>query len=228
MNGRICQRQRWPAGREIPGISHDGAPNPRTGDAVRRTPALLRPAPTMEKDKPFKELRFTRSHQAITFLIAGIVFFCITAALVSLRWWGTGGGSLWWALLPLIGAWVSFRLAARLARHAYLLLSPIGIEIFPFFRPDRYLQLVSWGEIKDAAVSPDQRLLTLSLAGYEDSKIIISLDPVKPAARGLLAKAVSGVMEKCARAAAESHPAAPEGPPEPDGTEQPAGAADSS
>lgn len=58
------------------------------------------------------------------------------------------------------------------------------------------MTLFSWGEIKHAEVSGDEKLLTLTLAGYQDSKVIISLDPMKPKSRPLLAKAISGVMEK--------------------------------
>jgi hypothetical protein len=146
---------------------------------------------------PFKELRFTRSQQAVTFVIAGVVCVSIAGGLLVLYFSKVNGpNSPWWALLPLTAAWASFRLAAHLTRHAFLLLSPIGIEIFPFFRPAQNMTLFSWGEIQHAEVSPDTRLLTLTLAGYTDSKVIISLDPVKPGSRPLLAKAIAGVMEK--------------------------------
>ncbi len=174
----------------------------------------------MEKatNKPFKELRFTRSHQAITFIVAGIVFLCFAGGLFCLWWWRVGGlSSMWWPLLPMTAAWGCFRFAARLARHAYLLLSPIGIEIFPFFRPSQHMQLFSWGEIREARVSPDHRLLSLTMAGSEDASVFITLDPVKPAARELLAKAVSGVMEKRAAASAE---AAPDPEPRPEETDE--------
>ena len=149
-------------------------------------------------DKPFKELRFTRSRQAVTFVIAGVLFLCLTVGLVAVLWWWRVGSlqTLWWPLLPLLAAWACLRFAARMTRHAYLLLSPIGIEIFPFFRPSQNMQLFSWAEIQHAGVSDDHRLLTLTLAGYEDAKVIISLDPVKESARPLLKKAVEGVMEK--------------------------------
>lgn len=148
-------------------------------------------------EKAFKELRFTRSRQAVTFVIAGVVFLCLAGGLLALWSWGVNNPlSLWWALLPLIAAWGCLRLAARLTRHAYLLLSPIGIEIFPFIRPAQNMQLFSWGEIQHAGVSDDGRLLTLTLAGYEDAKVIISLDPIKERTRPLLKKAVEGVMER--------------------------------
>jgi hypothetical protein len=148
-------------------------------------------------EKPFKELRFTRSQQAITFVMAGVVFFSITAGLM-VMWFShvNGPNSPWWAVLPLVASWASFRLAARLTKHAYLLLSPIGIEVFPFFRPAQNMTLFSWAEIQHAEVSDDEKLLTLTLAGYQDSKVIISLAPIKPKSRPFLARAVRGVMKK--------------------------------
>jgi hypothetical protein len=146
-------------------------------------------------EKPFKELRFTRSRQAVTFVIAGIIFLCAAAGVLILGWQRLSAlPSVWWALIPITGAWASFRIAVHLARHAYLLLSPIGIEVFPFFRPAQNMRLFTWGEIQHAEVSGDLRLLTLNLPG--EAKVFISLDPLKPAARPLLAKAIAGVMEK--------------------------------
>jgi hypothetical protein len=145
---------------------------------------------------PFKELRFTRSRQAVTFVIAGVVFLCLAGA-VALWWvqWVDRPGWLWLlALVPLVLSWACLRSAASMTRHAYLLLSPIGVEIFPFFRPTQNMQLVSWTEIEHAEVPPDLRVLILSLTG--GGKIFISLDPVKLSARPLLQRAVSGVMEK--------------------------------
>lgn len=162
-------------------------------------------------DKPFKELRFTRSRQAVTFVTAGMACLGITGGLVILWWQRTDPPSLWWGVPTLLLAWASLRLAVHLTRHAYLLLSPIGIEIFPFFRPAQHMQLFSWGEIRDAEVSGDRRWLTLTLAGYEDSKVIITLDPVKIPARELLAKAVDGIRKKREEAAAAGTGAPPVG-----------------
>jgi hypothetical protein len=159
-------------------------------------------APPPPKEKPFKELRFTRSRQAVTFVIAGVLFLCLAAGLGIILWWRWHSWlTLLWLLLPLAAAWGCLRLALHLTRHAYLLLSPIGIEIFPFLRPAQHMQLFSWGEIGHAEVAEGDRLLVLTLAGYQDSKVIISLDPVPLRARPLLRKAVEGLMEKRARAA---------------------------
>ena len=39
-------------------------------------------------EKAFKELRFTRSRQAVTFAIAGVVFLCLAGGLLALWSWG--------------------------------------------------------------------------------------------------------------------------------------------
>jgi len=170
----------------------------------RRTtkpPDMSHESPPPSREKPFKELRFTRSRQAVTFAVAGVLFLCFASGLGIILWWRWHSWlTLLWLLLPLLAAWGCLRLALHLTRHAYLLLSPIGIEIFPFFRPAQQMQLFSWGEIGHAEVSDGDRLLILTLAGYEDSKVIISLDPVPLRARPLLRKAVEGLMEKRARA----------------------------
>jgi hypothetical protein len=148
------------------------------------------------RSTPFQELRFTRSRQAVTFVIAGVVFLCLAAAAM-LWWfqWVERPGWLWLAALaPTLLSWACLRSAVSMTRHAYLLLSPIGIEIFPFLRPARNMQLVSWSEIAHAAVTPDHRMLELSLTG--GGKIFITLAPVKRSAVPLLKKAVCGVMEK--------------------------------
>lgn len=167
-------------------------------------------APPEKKEKPFQELRFTRSRQAVTFSTLGVLFLCAAAGAGILLWWRV---SLWpsylWLLLPLAAAYGCLRLALHLTRHAFLLLSPLGIEIFPFFRPAQNMQLFSWGEIQHAEVTEGDRLLILTLAGYEDAKVIIGLDPVPLRARALLRKAVEGVMEKRAQTAAAASGAAP-------------------
>jgi len=170
---------------------------------------LPAPSPRKEKSqqKPFQELRFTRSRQAVTFILAGTLFLSIAGGLAALFWWRVSPWMHWlWLLLPLLASAGCFRLALHLTRHAFLLLSPIGIEIFPFFRPAQQMQLFSWGEIAHAEVTEGDRLLILTLAGYEDAKVIIGLDPVPLAARPLLRKAVEGVMAGRARTAGESTP----------------------
>ena len=151
-----------------------------------------------------KELRFTRARQAIPFAIGGAVCLGLAGVLFALSRVPGDTPMPWqWALLPLLGAWGGFWLARHLTKHAYLLLSPIGIEIFPFYRPSLHMQLISWSEIKDARISEGEKFLTLQYVGCEDAGVVISLAPLSNAARGLLVKAITGVMKKRA-AGAES------------------------
>ena len=63
------------------------------------------------------------------------------------------------------------------------------------------MQLVTWGEIERAEVDEGMRGLTLVLAGLEDARIIVTLEPVAARSRPLLAAAVRGVMAKREEAA---------------------------
>ncbi|MES2468546.1 MAG: hypothetical protein V4675_14660 [Verrucomicrobiota bacterium] len=146
---------------------------------------------------PEKELRFTRSHQAVGFWALGLGLVLAGAGLGILSWWQLRHPPPWWlALVPLALAAGAFALAWRLTRHAYLLLSPVGVEIFPFWKPVDNFQLLPWGTIASGEFSPDDRWLTLTLAGYDDVKVILTLDPIPPKARPLLKRAILGVMEK--------------------------------
>lgn len=144
---------------------------------------------------PEKELRFTRSGQAAVFWVAAAV---LTAVSITL-----GATSLYrdvnpelphpaWALLPLALALVSAWLAVNLTRHAYLILTPLGIEIFPFFRPSEGMRLVLWQEVDTAEVDAGTTQLTLHHDAAKTSGIHLSLKPVRADRRALLAKAVIG------------------------------------
>lgn len=149
---------------------------------------------------PEKEVRFTRARQATTFVVIGIVLFCAALGLFMLALPGFTGrqqptlSSYGFALLPLPLCAGAFWLAMRLARHAYLILTPLGIEIFPFFRPEKNMQLLYWSEIDNAKVTPDLRLLTIDHGS--GSKAIISLDPIRTIQRPLLKRAIEGTIAK--------------------------------
>jgi hypothetical protein len=146
---------------------------------------------------PEKELRFTRARQAIVFWVLGIVLGLTAAGVGVLSWWQLRHPPSWWvALVPLALAAGALALAWRLTRHAYILLSPIGVELFPFWKPVDHFQLLPWSTIAGAEFSPDGRWLTLTLAGYEDVKVILTLDPIPRRTLPLLVRAVTGVMEK--------------------------------
>jgi hypothetical protein len=146
---------------------------------------------------PEKELRFTRARQAEGFWVMGVILLLTAAGFGVLSWWQLTHPPPWWVcLVPSILAAGAFALAWRMTRHAYILLSPVGLEIFPFWKPVDHFQLITWGEVANAEFSPDRRWLVLTLAGYEDAKVFLTLDPIPLAAQPLLVKAVTGVMEK--------------------------------
>ena len=97
-----------------------------------------------------------------------------------------------WAAVPWILALVMARVAVRLTRHAYLILTPLGIEIFPFFRPASGMRLVTWQEVNHAEVNSKTTRLTLHHDPEKTSGIHLSLTPIRAERRTLLAKAVLG------------------------------------
>lgn len=144
---------------------------------------------------PETELRFTRSGQAVVFWVASAV---LTAGAVTLAATSLYRGENprlphpLWALAPLVLALASARLAVNLTRHAYLILTPLGIEIFPFFRPAAGMRLVVWQEVHSAELNAAGTVLTLHHDAAKTSGIHLSLKPVRKDRRALLAKAVTG------------------------------------
>lgn len=142
---------------------------------------------------PEKEIRFTRSGQAVWFWLV-VVSSVATAVVIVIA----GSGRLTepdrihpgWAIAPLVLAWLSTRLALRLTRHAYLILTPLGIEIFPFFRPAENMQMVGWGEIEEAEADKNLNQLTLHFNTGKTAGIHLSLRPIREDLRPLLTKAV--------------------------------------
>ena len=143
---------------------------------------------------PEKELRFTRSAQALGFWIAGGVLGMAGILLLVNGFYRQQNPQLphpCWAMLPLVAACFSVRLAVGLTRHAYLILTPLGLEIFPFFRPTQ-MQMVAWQEIHAAEVNAAHTLLTLHFNPGKTAGIRLSLKPIRADRRSLLAKAVLG------------------------------------
>jgi hypothetical protein len=140
----------------------------------------------------------------VHFAAAGICFLAVAVGILYVWWQRLEHRPSWWlSLLPLLPAGWCFWMTARLARHAYVLLSPLGIEIFPLFRAEERLQLIPWSEVAQAGVDAPRQWLTITLAGYEDAKVLVSLAPMDERVRPLLAAAIDGVMERRAGAAAE-------------------------
>jgi hypothetical protein len=144
---------------------------------------------------PEKELRFTRSGQASHFWVAAAVLAAIGITLLATAIYRDINPQLphpAWALLPLASAAAIARVAMGLTRHAYLILTPLGIEIFPFFRPAEGMRLVLWQELDHAEVNKQNTRLTLHYDAGKTSGIHLSLTPIRADRRTLLAKAVLG------------------------------------
>ena len=143
--------------------------------------------------EPQKELRFTRAGQAVVFWIAaaacvmaGLVFFLLTPYRADTPELPHPA----WGLVPIGFAVLLMRLAWHCAKHAYLLLSPIGVEIFPFFRPGTNMQVIPWAQIVAADI--DDSRLTLHFSAEKTSGIHLSLTPIAKDRRPLLVKAIRG------------------------------------
>ena len=95
-----------------------------------------------------------------------------------------------WAVPCFVVCGLAVWLARHLASHAYLILTPLGLEIFPFFRPAKAMQLVLWQEIVGAETN--ERWLTLHFNGEKTAGLHLSMRPIVKKRRELLAKAVLG------------------------------------
>jgi len=143
---------------------------------------------------PEKELRFTRSGQAVGFWIAAAVCGSVVVTLLACAVYRAENPELphpAWVILPLALAFLLIKQAMRMTRHAYLILTPLGIEVFPFFKPMDGMRLITWQEIAAAEISPDLKCLTLHHDREKSSGIYLSLVPIRKDRRSLLAKAVS-------------------------------------
>ncbi|MCX6866656.1 MAG: hypothetical protein NTV46_10655, partial [Verrucomicrobia bacterium] len=113
---------------------------------------------------PEQELRFTRSAQAVMFWIVSALFATVAITLGATSIYRDSNPQLphpAWMLVPLALAVLAAWLAVRLTRHAYLILTPLGIEIFPFFRPAAAMRLVVWQEVAAAEMNTQATVLTL-------------------------------------------------------------------
>lgn len=154
-----------------------------------------------------KELRFTRSGQAVVFWIAAAVCAAACVTLITVSFYRHENPRLphpAWALLPLVASFALTRLALRLTRHAYLILTPLGIDVFPFFRPEHGMQTVFWSEIHDVAVEEGGMRLTLHFNAEKSAGIHLSLRPIEGQRRELLILAVQGRKTSCLASVGEA------------------------
>ncbi len=145
--------------------------------------------------EPEKELRFTRSGQAVGFGVLGAILIGAAITLLATGIYRDINPELphpLWSMPCIAMALWCFWLTKHLAKHAYVILTPLGLEIFPFFFPSKNLQLVLWQEIVAAEISDDEKWLTLHFNEEKSSGLHLSLKPMDRKFRSLLAKAVLG------------------------------------
>lgn len=174
--------------------------------------------------EPARELRFTRARQALDFALLGVLCGSAAGGLAvlaspqfSIRGHGPVLSSYWPALVALTLAAGAIWVAIHLSRHAYILLTPVGLEIFPFFRPARNFRLVLWQEIEHLEVSGDHRVMAVDLAG--GGRIFLSLVPLRERQRELLAHAAAGIVDQRRRHHREEDRGSARPDPEPEAEE---------
>lgn len=141
---------------------------------------------------PHKELRFTRGAQASLFAMLAAICGGASITIVILNLLLEDPlVSWWWVLAPLPAALIFLRLSLRCIRHAYLILTPLGIEIFPFFKPHENLQVLYWSQISDAEINEHNQLV-IHFNEEQTSGVVASLAPLLPARRELLGRAIAG------------------------------------
>jgi hypothetical protein len=143
-----------------------------------------------------KEIRFTRAGQAAPLWIAAATCLTATLALLFIRWVpdsdGLGPPAVW-ALLPAALTWILAKLAIHCTRHAYLILTPLGLEILPLWKPAARMQLIAWQQIH-ALDCTDSRL-TLHFNREKSSGVHLTLRPLRHGQRALLKAALAGRLQ---------------------------------
>ncbi|TAE78452.1 MAG: hypothetical protein EAZ84_01300 [Verrucomicrobia bacterium] len=159
--------------------------------------------------EPSKELRFTRAGQATGFWIAAATLFMAALVFFLLTPHRAENPALphpAWGLVPLTLAAILARLAWHCTRHAYLILSPIGVEVFPLLRPAASMQVIPWQQIDSAEIDPLR--LSLHFNAEKSAGIHLSLSPIAKDRRELLARAIRGRFSSNPTAS-NSHPPSP-------------------
>jgi len=146
---------------------------------------------------PEKELRFTRAAQGRALMIAASLLLVVAVGVVVLATQGTEfepprlAGYGWLAVFPFLISWFLWRLALRCVRHAYLIFTPLGLEIFPLWRPETSMRLYLWQEIALLECDDSLQKLWIHFNAEKTAGIVVSLAPIMPAQRLLLQALVS-------------------------------------
>lgn len=142
---------------------------------------------------PEKELRFTRSGQARNFALFGAVSMGVAVTFFATAVFGSRPPvNLLAVIPPLLLAGGFFWLAYYCNRHAFIILSPVGIEFFPLIKPASNFQVWQWQEFHHGEIR--ERKLFLHFNAEETGGAVLSLAPLTSQARQLLTTAVDGRM----------------------------------
>ena len=153
-------------------------------------------AAPQEVAEPHKELRFTRAAQAQAFIVIAAVAFAF-ALLIGITSFMGHPSFLWWMPLPfLLVAGILTRLSTRCARHAYIILTPLGVEVFPLFKPEKNLNLIYWSQLDDAGFDEELTTLKLHFNKEKTAGVVLSLGPILAKKRPLLKKALEGRLQQ--------------------------------
>lgn len=168
-------------------------------------------APPSSISSPEKEVRFTRAAQGRMWLVLAALHIAIASGVFVLATQGTEfeaprlQGFAWTATFPLLAAWAMFRLASRCIRHAYLIFTPLGVEIFPLLRPEKSMQLLLWSEIHSLEFDATARRLVIHFDEQKSAGVIVSLAPILPARRELLQVLVQSINQRRTSAETTTH-----------------------
>lgn len=151
---------------------------------------------------PEKEIRFTRAAQGALFLVIAVVLMNVSWGLWVLAHYEPAekppvmAGYGWTALLPWPVILLLVRLAIRCIRHAYLIFTPLGIEVFPLFRPAKTMVLVTWHEVAACEIDPANQKMFIHFSAEKTSGVIVALAPIMPSQRKLLRHVVDAITAK--------------------------------
>lgn len=143
--------------------------------------------------EPHRELRFTRAAQAIPFWIGGAICGAATIVLIIISTYRGENPELphpVWAIIPLTLCYLCIRVALHCTKHAYLILSPLGLEVIPLIKPEKHMRLIYWGEIDSFEMG--ESLLTLHFDSEQKGGVHLELAPIPKVKLPLLKEALEG------------------------------------
>lgn len=137
-----------------------------------------------------RELRFTRNRTGAVLMTEGFLLVVIASFLqltghdtitpcLPAPLWIMEAGALFPAILCMYAG-------SRCLKYAAVIVTPLGVEILPFFHPRRNMQWHLWQQIRSA----ERKGCRLTLRLADGTAAAINLRPLKPASRGMLVHAI--------------------------------------